>query len=173
LQIAFGQNGVLFGNDASGQLYSLSTTTGNATQIGSAGTVGMNDLASIPLYSELTVTQAASSFVAGSTGSYTLTVNNAGPDDNVGAITMVDTLPTGVTYVSGTGTGWTFSINGQTLTMTYTANVNNAASAPPAVVNVAIGSAVTGSVTNAVTVTSSIFQTNTASNSSSLTTPVT
>jgi fibronectin type 3 domain-containing protein len=172
LQIAFGQNGVLFGSDLNGQLYTVNPATGAATARGTASGVNYGDLANVPIYSDLTVSQSASTFVRNTNGSYALTVSNAGPDTNVGAITVVDTLPAGVTYVSGTGTGWTFSVNGQTVTLTYTGNVSAGASAPVATLNVAIGAGVASSVTNAVTVTSSVFETNTSNNSSSLTSNV-
>ena len=172
LQIAFGQNGVLFGTDAAGQLYTVNPATGAASAVGTPSGVDMGDLASVPLYSDLTVSQSASSFVRNSTAAYSLTVNNAGPDTNVGAITLVDTLPAGVTYVSGVGTGWTFSVNGQTVTMTYTANVTSGAATPVATLNVAIGSAAANTVTNSVTVTSSVFETITANDASSLNTAV-
>lgn len=43
--------------------------------------------------------------VVGGALSYTLNVFNAGPDDAT-TVTVVDTLPVGVTFVSATGTGW-------------------------------------------------------------------
>jgi uncharacterized repeat protein (TIGR01451 family) len=44
--------------------------------------------------------------VAGGTVTYTLDVSNAGPS-NAAALTVIDTLPAGVTFVSASGTGWT------------------------------------------------------------------
>jgi uncharacterized repeat protein (TIGR01451 family) len=43
---------------------------------------------------------------------YTLVVRNQGSAAS-GAVTVRDTLPAGLGYVSGTGTGWTFSLSGQ------------------------------------------------------------
>jgi len=172
LQIAFGQNGVLFGTDANGQLYSLNTSTGAATAIGAASGVNMGDLASVPLYADLSTTQTASTFVRGSAGTYSLTVNNAGPDTTVGPITLVDTLPTGVSYVGGVGTGWTFSVSGQTVTMTYPINLAAGTSAPPVTLNVNVLPSAAATVTNSVTVSSTEFTTNTADNNGSLVTPV-
>lgn len=50
--------------------------------------------------------------VAGSTGSWTMTVTNNGEDTAVGPFTVVDTgkLPTGVTLTAISGTGWTCSL---------------------------------------------------------------
>jgi hypothetical protein len=172
LQIAFGQNGVLYATDATGQLYTLNTATAAATPVGTPSGVDMGDLASVPLYADLSVAQTASTFVRGSTGTYTLTVNNAGPDTTVGPMTLVDTLPAGVAYVSGAGTGWTLSVSGQTVTMTYTQNVPPATSAPAVTLNLTIGSSAANNVTNTVSVSTNIFTTNTADNTSTLSTPV-
>ena len=138
LQIAFGQNGILFGTDAAGQLYSVNTATAATTPVGAPSGINIGDLASVPLYADLKITQTASSFVRSSNGTYTLTVNNAGPDTTVGPMTLVDTLPAGVTYVSGAGTGWTFAFSGQTVTMTYSQNVASGATAPAVTLNVTV-----------------------------------
>jgi uncharacterized repeat protein (TIGR01451 family) len=174
LQIAFGQNGVLYGTaNSNGQLYTLNTSTGAATAVGSPSGLGLNDLASIPLYGELTVAQSASSFVRNTAGSYTLTVSNGGPDTTVGPITLVDTLPTGVTFASGTGTGWSFSVSGSVVTMTYIPNVAAGSSPPTVTLNVNIGSSAASSVTNTVLARTTEFETNTANNTNSITTVVT
>ncbi len=172
LQLAFGQNGILYGTDAAGQLYTINPATAATTPVGTPSGVDMGDLASVPLYATLSVAQSASTFVAGGTGTYTLTVNNAGPNTTVGTMTLIDTLPTGVTYVSGTGNGWTFSVSGQTVTMTYTVNTPAGSSAPPVTLNVSIAPTVTGSVTNSVNVSTNIFTTNTTAETGTLVTPV-
>jgi uncharacterized repeat protein (TIGR01451 family) len=45
-------------------------------------------------------------FVAGVQGTYVMTVTNKGPSA-AGAINLTDTLPSGLSFVSATGTGWT------------------------------------------------------------------
>lgn len=47
-------------------------------------------------------------FVVGQNGVYTIAITNSG-NASAGTITLTDTLPTGMTYVSGTGTSWTCS----------------------------------------------------------------
>jgi MSHA biogenesis protein MshQ len=58
-------------------------------------------------------------FQTGTPGSYTLSVFNAGPSTEVGPITLVDTLPAGLTYQSGTGTRWDCAASGQVVTCKY------------------------------------------------------
>jgi fimbrial isopeptide formation D2 family protein/uncharacterized repeat protein (TIGR01451 family) len=59
-------------------------------------------------------------FTAGTHASYTITVSNAGPSDAQGPIVVTDTLPSGETYVSAAGVGWSCSASDQTLTCTST-----------------------------------------------------
>ncbi|MFN2545116.1 MAG: sortase [Actinomycetota bacterium] len=58
------------------------------------------------------------SFTVGQQGTYTLAVHNAGPDDAAGPLTITDTLPAGMGFVSGKGAGWTCSATGQDVTCT-------------------------------------------------------
>ena len=48
---------------------------------------------------------------AGGSVSYSLVVANAGPSD-AATVSVTDTLPAGVTFVSATGTGWTCTNSG-------------------------------------------------------------
>ncbi len=59
----------------------------------------------------------------GQQGVWRLRVTNNGPSDNPGPITIVDTLPSGNTFVSATGDGWTCSASGQTLTCVLSAGL--------------------------------------------------
>jgi len=92
-------------------------------------------------------------FVAGENGAYTLTVTNNGPSPAVG-LTITDTLPDGLEFVSATGTGWTCSASGQTVTCTNPASLAGGASSTitltaavgdtaPSVTNTALVSATT------------------------------
>jgi uncharacterized repeat protein (TIGR01451 family) len=93
----------------------------------------------------------AGDFCNGNVVSYTLAVRNDGPEITDSAITVVDTLPAGLTYLSATGAGWTCNAAGQTVTCTNPGPLAvNASSA--ATLNVAIGYSVTGIVTNSATV---------------------
>jgi len=71
----------------------------------------------VPAVTDLMLTKTVSgTFTVGSTGHYLLTVNNLGPAATTSEITIVDTLPAGLGYVSASGTGWTCSASGQAVT---------------------------------------------------------
>jgi large repetitive protein len=72
-------------------------------------------------------TNTVGELIAGSNVTYTLAVTNNGPSTAVGPITVVDTLPSSVTYQSSTGTNWTCNLVGQTLTCTNPNNLVNGA----------------------------------------------
>ena len=57
-------------------------------------------------------------FTVDQPGVYTLAVTNRGTGATIGAITVTDSLPQGLAFVSGTGTGWTCSAAGLVVTCT-------------------------------------------------------
>ncbi len=66
----------------------------------------------------LTITKShTGNFTVGTNGTYTLTVANTGTDTTA-PISVTDTLPAGLTFITGTGTGWSCSASGQTVTCT-------------------------------------------------------
>lgn len=110
----------------------------------------------------------AGTFVSGTNGTYTLRVANAAAaqrEDNT--ITVTDTLPAGLTFVSGTGTGWTCAAAGQDVTCTRPPPLNAGASAPDLTLTVAVGAAAAPGVTNTAQVTSASFDSNPANNAAS------
>lgn len=105
------------------------------------------------------------SFIVGANGTYTLTVSNAAgvePEDNT--VTVTDTLPAGLSYVSGTGTGWSCSNAAQIVTCMHPAPLAAGASFPPITLTVGVGLAALGTVTNSATVSSNSFDNNPANN---------
>jgi uncharacterized repeat protein (TIGR01451 family) len=93
-------------------------------------------------------------FTAGNLHNYTIQVQNAGTGVTTGAITVVDTLPTGMTYVSHSGAGWQLlSTAGQVVTLQSTGVLAPAAALPPLGLTVFIDEAAVGTVVNTVTVT--------------------
>src|SRR5262249_22572084 len=89
----------------------------------------------------------AGSFAVGSNGSYTLTVENVGSASTSGVISVTDTLPAGLTFVSGAGAGWSFSSSGQAVTALHVGVLATGASSA-FTLTVAVGPAAVPSVTN-------------------------
>lgn len=97
----------------------------------------------------LTITKSHSGdFTAGTNNSYTLTVSNVGTATVTGTTTVKDTLATGLTFVSGTGTGWSCSAAGQVVTCTSTASVAASSSMAPITLTVAVAGNMGSSVDN-------------------------
>ncbi|MEX1020610.1 MAG: hypothetical protein WDZ49_13180 [Litorilinea sp.] len=91
-------------------------------------------------------------FVAGGQGVYAIEVNNSGSAATTGAITVIDTLPVGMSYAGHTGLGWQLSEeNGQTLSFTHAGPVAPGASLPTLYLTVDISNEASGTVVNSVT----------------------
>ena len=92
----------------------------------------------------LTVTETHSgpgtgnAFVAGKTGTYTITVNNTGPGSTGGqTVTLSDSLPSGLTQSNLTGSGWSCgSSTTTTVTCTSTSAVASGGSFPAITVTI-------------------------------------
>lgn len=110
----------------------------------------------------LTMTRSGQT-IPGQTVSYGLQVQNNGPTDELGPITVTDTLPAGMGLASYSGAGWSCSAAGQTVTCTLSgplaAPVSPAVStlAPLLTLNVAVSASSTGIYTNSATVGGVIF----------------
>jgi uncharacterized repeat protein (TIGR01451 family) len=116
--------------------------------------------------SDLAVTKSHSGdFVVGQQGVYTIGVSNNGPLSEPGPITVTDTLPAGLSFVSGTGTGWSCGAVGQDVTCTLTGALASGASAADITLTVNIAAAAVPSVTNTASVTGTNFD-NVAANDS-------
>ncbi|MFA6900529.1 MAG: DUF6701 domain-containing protein [Desulfurivibrionaceae bacterium] len=100
--------------------------------------------------------------VVGQNGSYTLNVSNSGPISESGPITVTDTMPTGLSYVSSTGTGWTCAAASQTVTCTYSGSIVSGASAPALTLTVSVSGS--GAITNSATVAGYQYDNNLANN---------
>jgi uncharacterized repeat protein (TIGR01451 family) len=79
---------------------------------------------------DLAITKShTGNFTAGGSGGYTLTVRNVGNLATSGEIVVTDSLPAGMTFSSGGGTGWSCAGGGQTVTCTRAASLAPNASA--------------------------------------------
>ena len=84
--------------------------------------------------------------------SYTVTVNDIGPSDAAG-VSVLDTLPAGVTFVSATGTGWTCT-NAGNVSVTCTRPTLATGTTAPVITIVVTAPAQGAALTNSATVSS-------------------
>ncbi|WP_168798659.1 DUF6701 domain-containing protein [Herbaspirillum sp. ST 5-3] len=98
----------------------------------------------------------------GQSTTYTLTVNNNGPLNEPGPISLTYTLPSGLTFVSGVGGGWTCNASG----CNYSGSLASGG-ATSVILTVAVGATATGSKTTSATVTGTQYDANLANNTAS------
>jgi Bacterial Ig-like domain (group 3) len=110
--------------------------------------------------------QSSSTFTQGGTGSFQVNITNdgisgaspaAGPigdptKTTANAMTVTDTLPNGLTYSGFTGTDWSCSASGHTVTCTNQDTVDPDASFNPLTINVNVSGTASGELTNTVSV---------------------
>lgn len=101
----------------------------------------------------------------GLNASYTLTVSNYGPNTEAGPVTVLDTLPAGMSFVSATGSNWSCSASGQIVTCTTTSPIPVGGSLPPITLLAAVNN--TGSMTNSASVDGEQFDNNSANDNAS------
>lgn len=109
---------------------------------------------------DLSITKShAGDFLVGSQGSYTLRVANAaGQQREDNAVTVTDTLPAGLAYVSATGTGWTCGAVGQDVSCTHPPVIDPGQALPDITLTVSVGAAALPGVSNTARVTSASFE---------------
>ena len=132
------------------------SVTNSATVSGGGESNTTNDTATDPTtviqVADMTITKShTGSFVQGQVGAtYTITATNSGPGPTIGTVTVVDTLPTGLTATAMTGTGWTCTLG--TLTCTRADVLANSSSYPAITLTVNVANNAAASVTNSVIV---------------------
>lgn len=94
--------------------------------------------------------QHVGNFGFGQTGTYTITTPNGGGGPTAGTVTVVDTLPNGMTAAAMSGTGWTCTLN--TLTCTRSDVLPAGSSYPPITLTVNVSTVISSQVTNSATV---------------------
>ncbi|HEX7287277.1 MAG TPA: hypothetical protein VF532_13915 [Candidatus Angelobacter sp.] len=145
-------------------LSTLGDQTITVTDTRSAGFVG-SATTNVNTTPDLSITKAhAGNFTLGQSGSYTITVANVGHGPTTAAVTVVDTLPTGLTATAIGGTGWSCTL--ATLTCTRADALARSSSYPAITLAVNITANAPSSVTNVATV-SGGGETNTANDSAS------
>ncbi|MFK7887836.1 MAG: hypothetical protein AB8G16_13330 [Gammaproteobacteria bacterium] len=96
-------------------------------------------------------------FVARQNNDYRIVVSNQGPSDEANTVTVTDTLPAGLTYVSGGGAGWTCAAAGQTVTCTNSTPLPVGQTFPDLVITVFPDNSAVPAVTNSASVSSATF----------------
>ena len=120
--------------------------------------------------SDLALTKTGdTTLIPGTNTTYTLKATNNGPDALSGAIQIIDTLPSGLTYLSGAGTGWLCTANAQVVTCNWSGSLANGALAPDLIITASVGAGVTGSLTNTAVLTGTGNDLNTGNNTASFT----
>jgi uncharacterized repeat protein (TIGR01451 family) len=148
----------------------LGTIVNTATVSGGGETNTANNTASDPttvlVPPDLTVTKTHSGvFHQGDAAAvYTIVVNNSGLGPTSGAVSLVDTLPSGLTATAMSGTGWT--VNLPTLTATRSDVLAPGASYPALTLTVSVAPDAPANVVNTATV-SGGSQANTANDTAS------
>lgn len=88
-------------------------------------------------------------FTRGTNVNWTIPVSNISPyGASNGIVTINDTLPTGVTPVTASGTGWSCSISGQTVSCTRSDSLAGSTSYPSITVNVNVSQSAPSTLTN-------------------------
>ncbi len=120
--------------------------TGNASTAGFTNTFPNGALPAV-----LGITKNhAGNFFANETGTYTIVVSNLSSTPTSGTITVVDTVPTGLTVTAMLGAGWSCVVG--TATCTTSAPIPPFSSAAPITVTVQVAANAPAQVTNSVTV---------------------
>jgi len=88
-------------------------------------------------------------FTRGTNASYTIPVTNASPyGATSGVVTIDDTLPSGITPTSATGTGWTCSVSSQTVSCVRSDSLAASTAYPSITVNAIVSPAAPATLTN-------------------------
>lgn len=150
--------GTTNGQTIAGSTGGVATAPGVApSQITGISLTGINTVSANNNFAELpgaapdlaiAKTHAPANFAAGgTTGYYTLTPSNVSPTTpTTGAITIVDTVPAGMTPTAASGAGWSCVIAGQTVTCTSSNVMAASATGNPLIVHVSVANGLSGQV---------------------------
>jgi uncharacterized repeat protein (TIGR01451 family) len=134
----------------SGTTYHFRVTATNV--LGSSSGLNQTFNTEVPGVADLAITAThAGNFTQGdASDTYTIIVTNAGTAASSGMVTVVDTLPTGLTATAISGAGWTTNLG--TLTCTRSDALSVGTAYPPITVNVTVAANAAANVTNTATV---------------------
>ena len=156
-------------NAAASVTNSVSVSGGGETNTGNDTATDATTIIQPP---DLIITKThTGNFTQGQTGAaYTITLTNSGSGPTSGTVTVVDTLPSGLTATAISGTGWSCTL--ATLTCTRSDALAPSSSYPDITLTVNVASNAAPSVTNSV-VASGGGETNTGNDSASDATTIT
>jgi uncharacterized repeat protein (TIGR01451 family) len=141
---------VLVASNASSPLVNSATvsTSGDSNPANDTGTDSVSTLSG----PDLTIAKThTGSFIRGQVGAtFTLAVSNVGDLPSSGGVTVVDTLPTGLTATGFSGTGWTCTLT--PLSCTRSDSLVTGASYPVITLTVNVANDAAGILTNTATV---------------------
>ncbi|UQN05012.1 DUF11 domain-containing protein [Deinococcus sp. QL22] len=120
---------------------------------------------------DVMVQKTGTPLIRGQNGTFTLLPRNIGLQATTGTITLTDPLDANLTFVSGTGIGWTCGAAGQNVTCTSTTAIAAGASGNPITLTVLTGQSAGATVANSASISGGGDSANT-NNSSSVTVPV-
>ena len=146
-------------NVSSGSIANTATVSLDANWIAESNTTNnsVTDTDTVVAAADLSITKvAATTLRVGENADYTLTARNNGPQSATGTITVSDTLPAGLSFVSASGTGWGCSHLSGTVTCTRAGPVTSGTTLPAITLRVTVGTAAAPSVTNSASVDSSV-----------------
>lgn len=172
--LCFAQDGNLYASNlaVSSQMYLINPASGASTPMSGTAGIDINDLTAMPKFANLSITKAATgTFAVNRNAVYTLTVRNNGPQSASGPLVVSDTLPSGLSFVSGTGTGWTCSALSGVVTCNNNGPLANATNSV-ITLTVAVTAPAAPNVTNTASVSGTTFDHVPDNNSSTVTTPV-
>ncbi len=132
-----------------GTWYIPDLSTPSSPDFAISGTV--TSLAPLPLADLTVVSSHAAAFTQGDTGDvYSITVTNVGNGSSTGTVSVVDTLPSGLTAAALGGGGWTCTLSN--LTCTRSDILAPGATYPPITLTVNVSASAPANVTNLVNV---------------------
>lgn len=155
--------------NTSGTITNTATATATETDVDNGNNTATQTTNVTPLVDlVVTKTDSPDPVPAGQNLTYTITVGNSGPDNATG-VTLTDTLPAGVTFVSANASQGTVTNSGATVTASLGA-INSSANAT---ITIVVRAPVTaGTITNTATATATQPDTNNGNNTATQTTTV-
>ncbi|NNN01481.1 MAG: hypothetical protein HKL86_06595, partial [Acidimicrobiaceae bacterium] len=151
--------------------FGWASSTGGSNEFHQINLLQVSSLVASPVLSMTNTDSGSGSLTAGSSATVTLTpgVSSASTVSESQPVTVTDVFPSNLTPTAASGSGWTCTVTGQTVSCNRSASTVTIGSSYPAISVSLNVSATTGSFSNSATVTSPDGAPATASDSGSIT----